>query len=57
MNQSPRFDVGDLLLLLGALLLLAGTYLYDWRLSVITAGLLLMVMGLARLAIIRGRRL
>lgn len=55
--DKNRFDVGDLLLLLGVLLMLSGTYLYDWRLSVITAGLLLMSIGLARLATIRGSRL
>lgn len=42
-------DLADLLILIGALLLLAGTFLFDYRLSVIVAGLLLLAAGSARL--------
>lgn len=48
-EKRPFIDLADLLILIGALLLLAGTFLFDYRLSVIVAGLLLLAAGSARL--------
>ncbi len=47
--KRPLLDVGDLLILLGACMLLAGLYLYDWRLALAALGGLIMLMGTGRL--------
>lgn len=43
------FDLGDLLVLIGTVLLLVGLYLIDPRLALVCFGALVMALGLARL--------
>ena len=48
-QRRPFLDYGDLLILLGVVLLLLGLYLIDWRLALVGGGGLLIVLGAARL--------
>ncbi|NJN53297.1 MAG: hypothetical protein HC804_00190 [Anaerolineae bacterium] len=44
-----KIDTGDFLIFCGAALLLGGLYLVDPRLVLVAAGLLLLIVGVARL--------
>jgi len=48
-EKRPLFTLADLMILTGAGMLLAGLYLFDWRLALVVGGLLLMLAGMARL--------
>lgn len=47
--KRPFFELGDFLILIGAVMFLVGMYLLDWRLALVGGGVLLMVAGAARL--------
>ena len=42
-------DYGDIFVLIGAGMLLAGLYLFDWRLALVGGGILLLFTGVIRL--------
>lgn len=48
-GKRPLLSLADVLIVVGLLVLLAGLYLFDWRLVVVVAGLLLAGLGAARL--------
>lgn len=48
-GKRPLLSLADVLIVVGLLVLLAGLYLFDWRLVVVAAGLVLLVWGLVRL--------
>lgn len=48
-EKRPFIDLGDLLIVAGVALLLAGLYLIDWRLALVGGGALLILFGAARL--------
>lgn len=51
-----KLDFGDLLVFLGAIMLLFGLYLLDWRYALIGGGLLLIILGSMRLRMTSNER-
>lgn len=50
-----RIDIGDLLVFVGAVMVLAGLWLLDWRLALVAAGLKVLALGVARLTAVARR--
>jgi hypothetical protein len=48
-----KVDFGDFLVSAGAVQVLAGLWLFDWRLAVVWIGLVMMLAGVTRLGNIR----
>jgi hypothetical protein len=48
-----KVDFGDFLVMAGAVQVLAGLWLFDWRLAVVWIGLVMMLAGVTRLGNIR----